>query len=326
MKNKVCFIIPHFGRLQSYFQLFLKTCSYNKNFDWLLITDERTKYAFPQNVRVVHMSYQDNASLIQSKFDFPIALHKAYKLCDFRPAYGYIYSDFLKGYSHWGHCDTDVLMGCLDNFITDRLLDKSDKMFCLGHMTIYKNTEENNRIFMNSLHGVPVFKDVLSSDVSCCFDEDWKDDHNIYTLYRKAGKSVFTKDCSLNIDFGSTRFVRVIYVGKEIPNNGHGFVYEKYKPAVYLWDNGHIYRYFKENNELKKEEFMYIHLQRRKMKNKVDNQANIIKIVPNSFLPLEVDKVTLETFDRIKKTDRNNHFWLIKVLPRLKNLRKKLGL
>ena len=62
------------------------------------------------------------------------------------------------------------------------------------------------------------------------------------------------------------------------------------------------------------------------MKNKVDIQANIIKIVPNSFLPLEVDKVTLETFDRIKKTDRNNHFWLIKVLPRLKNLRKKLGL
>lgn len=117
-------------------------------------------------------------------------------------------------------------MGCLDNFITDSLLDEYDKMFCLGHMTIYKNTEENNRIFMNSFHGVPIFKDVLSSEVSCCFDEDWKDDHNIYTLYRKAGKSVFTKDCSLNIDFGHTKFVRVIYVGKEIPNNGHGFVYE----------------------------------------------------------------------------------------------------
>ena len=116
--------------------------------------------------------------------------------------------------------------------------------------------------------------------------------------------------------------VESIHPGFKNLNSSQAFAFNFFQPII---DNN-LYYVLLENNELKKEEYMYIHLQRRKMKNKVDNQANIIKIVPNSFLPLEVDKVTLDTFDRIKKTDRNNHFWLIKVLPRLKNLRKKLGL
>lgn len=36
---KVCFIIPYFGKLPDYFRVFLKSCSYNKRFQWLLVTD-----------------------------------------------------------------------------------------------------------------------------------------------------------------------------------------------------------------------------------------------------------------------------------------------
>ena len=323
---KVCFIIPYFGHLPNYFSLFLKTCAYNKNFDWLLITDDPTPYNYPNNFRVIYMSFEENYSLIQSKFDFQVALERAYKLCDYKPAYGYIYSEFLKGYSHWGHCDTDMLMGDLDSFLTNQLLDEYDKLFCLGHMTIYRNTEDNNKIFMNDLEGIPIYKNVYSSNASYCFDEVWKDDFNVNTLFKRAGKSIFTIDYSLNIDFGSTKFVRVVYVGKDEPNNGHGYVYETYKPSVYLWENGHIVRYFKNNNELKREEYMYLHLQKRKMKNFVDNQVSIIKIVPNSFLPLEFDKVTVDNFVKIKKKDINSHFLRIKIFPRLKQLRKKLGI
>lgn len=67
---KVCFIIPYFGHLPNYFSLFLKTCAYNKNFDWLLITDDPTPYNYPSNFRVIYMSFEENYSLIQSKFDF----------------------------------------------------------------------------------------------------------------------------------------------------------------------------------------------------------------------------------------------------------------
>ena len=95
---------------------------------------------------------------------------------------------------------------------------------------------------------------------------------------------------------------------------------------MYLWENGHIVRYFKNNNELKREEYMYLHLQKRKMKNFVDNQVSIIKIVPNSFLPFGFDKVTVDNFVKIKKKDINSHFLRIKIFPRLQQLRKKLGI
>ena len=74
---KVCFIIPYFGHLPNYFSLFLKTCAYNKNFDWLLITDDPTPYNYPNNFRVIYMSFEENYSLIQSKFDFQVALERA---------------------------------------------------------------------------------------------------------------------------------------------------------------------------------------------------------------------------------------------------------
>lgn len=327
MNSNVCFVIPYFGCLPNYFPLFLKSCSYNPYFNWLLITDDKTKYEYPTNFRVVYMSYEQNLALIQSKFNFKISLERAYKLCDFKPAYGYIYSRYLDGYTHWGHCDTDILIGKLDNYLNDDLLEKYDKLFCLGHLTLYKNTEENNRIFMNPLNGVEIYKRVYSTNKSCCFDEVWKDEYNINTLFIKAGKSVYENDFSLNIDFAHTSFLRVKYVGRKVPNNGHGYCYEIYKPCVYMWEKGHIFRYFIKSNKIEREEFMYIHLQKRKMKVHIDyNVEDMIKIVPNSFLPLEYNKVTMDNFSRIKKRVYNNHYWRIKISPKIIKIKRKLGL
>lgn len=214
-------------------------------------------------------------------------------------------------------------MGDLSNFLTDSVLSQYDKLFCLGHMTIYKNSVENNRIFMNRLNGIPIFQKAYSTNKSCCFDEVWKDENNVNTLFRQAGKAILSKDYSLNIDFGHTKFVRVIYVGRNEPNNGHGYVYENYKPWVYIWAKGHIFRYVVDGTQLLREEYMYIHLQKRKMKVKVDSYVDVIKIVPNSFLPLEVTSVTLDNFRKIKKKDCNSHYWRVKILPKIKSLKKK---
>lgn len=325
MEAKICLVIPYFGQLPNYFSLFLKSCSFNQDIDWLLITDDKTPYDYPPNFQVIYMAYEDNYSLIQAKFDFPVTLHRAYKLCDFKPAYGYIYSEFLKGYSHWGHCDTDVIMGNLRAFLTDELLNSYDKLFCLGHMTIYKNTDENNRIFMNSLNGESIYKEVYTSGESCCFGEDWKDEKNVNTLFQHAGKTIYSTDYSLNIDFWRTKFIRVVYVGREVPNNGHGYVLEDYKPCIYLWEKGHIYRYFKEEGKIVREEFMYMHLQQRKMKVLVDAHEDVIKVVPNAFLPLETEGISVANFDKIKTKIRNDHYWRIHILPKIRKIKKILS-
>lgn len=49
-KYTSCFVIPYFGKLPSNIEIFLKTCEYNKNFNWLLFTDDKTKYQYPNNV------------------------------------------------------------------------------------------------------------------------------------------------------------------------------------------------------------------------------------------------------------------------------------
>ena len=36
--GKAIFIIPYFGHFNNYFQLFLNSCAYNRDFDWLIFT------------------------------------------------------------------------------------------------------------------------------------------------------------------------------------------------------------------------------------------------------------------------------------------------
>ena len=42
MKSKVTFIIPYFGKLPNYFDLFLKSCKYNGGYRWIVFTDDKT--------------------------------------------------------------------------------------------------------------------------------------------------------------------------------------------------------------------------------------------------------------------------------------------
>lgn len=51
MKNKVCFVVPYFGKFPSYFDLFLKSCKYNEDFNWIIFTDDKEDYDYPNNVK-----------------------------------------------------------------------------------------------------------------------------------------------------------------------------------------------------------------------------------------------------------------------------------
>ena len=42
--KKCCFVIPYFGSLPNYIELFFKTCEYNKDFNWLFITDQEIDF------------------------------------------------------------------------------------------------------------------------------------------------------------------------------------------------------------------------------------------------------------------------------------------
>ncbi len=71
-------------------------------------------------------------------------LTNAYKIVDYKPLYGCIFHEYLKDYSHWGYCDSDVIFGDLSKFLTDARLNTYDRIYQHGHLCIYKNEHNIN--------------------------------------------------------------------------------------------------------------------------------------------------------------------------------------
>ena len=113
----IAYVVPYFGKFPKGFQFWLLSCKCNPSIDWLIFTDDKTPYDYPENVKVTYWTFDQMKKKAQAIYDFPIFLERPYKLCDFKPAYGEIFADELKDYDFWGHCDIDLVWGNIRNFI-----------------------------------------------------------------------------------------------------------------------------------------------------------------------------------------------------------------
>lgn len=307
--RKCAFILPYYGKLPNYFQLFLKSCGANSDFDWLIFTDDSTPYNYPGNVHVYYETFADMQKRVFDAFSFHPQLRKPYKLCDLKPMYGYLFKDYLKDYRFWGHCDCDLIFGKLNHFISDDLLDKYDKLFVLGHCAIYRNTEDNNKRFMLPLDGRELYREVLSNDQAYTFDESFLPT-NINRIYAQHGIPVYSQDCSGNVNAKCS----IIQITRYAADLG---VYLSEKPvrAVYEWNHGVLTRKFYRMGALQVSEFMYLHFQRRKMRmSPCVVGMSRFQILPNSFEPMLVDIVNEDNFLTITwkhPLDQIRHWWLI---------------
>lgn len=301
--KKVAFIVPYFGKLPNYFQLFLNSCRLNKNFKWIIVTDDKTSYSWPQNVQKIDMSFEDLRQRIQSKFDFRIELPTPYKLCDYKPTYGYIFEDLIQDYPFWGYCDIDTIMGKLDNFLSSDFLNQYDKLFELGHMTIFKNTFENNRMFMKKIGGSFPYKEALTSEDIFVFDEvSQKNSLSINDIFLQNGKNVFAADWSYNVSVTTTAFTQVVLKNRKFE------LQPRRKNQVIIWDNQDGLRlYYTDSKEIHYIDLMYIHLQQRKMKVSTNIDSRMIEIIPNEFVEIDSLPTTIATLTQMKKKNISFH-------------------
>ena len=119
-KKKIALVIPYFGKLPSYIDIFFKSLEFNKQIDVILFTDQDCNYDLP-NLIVYKTSFEKIKAKIQNKFPFEICLNKPYKLCDYRPSFGYVFDEELKDYEFWGYCDLDEVLGDIMYFLNDDL-------------------------------------------------------------------------------------------------------------------------------------------------------------------------------------------------------------
>ncbi|MFB9841177.1 DUF6625 family protein [Mucilaginibacter ginsenosidivorans] len=171
--KSLALLVCYFGKLPWYFDYFVYSCKYNPTVDFFIITDNIDFCKpLPKNVNLIYKTLDEISILATERLGFPVCISYGYKLCDFKPAYGIIFSDILKGYDWWGHIDLDIIFGDIRTFMTDELLSSYDLVsvrpdWLPGCFLLFKNTEKTNTLFTHSKD----FKKVFSNDKHYCFDE-----------------------------------------------------------------------------------------------------------------------------------------------------------
>ena len=259
-------IITYFGKFNEYFNLWLDSCEYNEDINWLIVTDNIIDNK-PDNVKVINQTFDEFVQFIQSKFDFKINLKTPYKLCDYKAYYGYIFSEHIKEYDFWGYCDCDVIFGKISEFIDEDLFNQYDKLLRRGHLSFIRNKEEINNNFLK----YDTYKMVLTSPVIYGYDESIYGYHNgfagelLESIYR------FYEDNNniADIDFR---------------NYGFNIIDSEDKNCIFSFKEGRLYKHYLNKNKIIKEEIMYVHFQKRKMLNKLVNTESKYIMLPNEFI------------------------------------------
>jgi hypothetical protein len=169
----VVLLTCYFGNWPWYFPYFLHSCKFNPTVDFIIITDNTEPILNkPVNVAIIQSSLDDIKIMATKKLGFDIALDTPYKLCDIKPAYGFLFPKLIKNYDFWGHGDIDVIYGDIRNFILDKMLEEYELItarhdFLSGTFTLFRNNVKMNTLFMQSKD----YKKVFSSSAHYCFDE-----------------------------------------------------------------------------------------------------------------------------------------------------------
>ncbi|MCB0743420.1 MAG: hypothetical protein KDC67_05915, partial [Ignavibacteriae bacterium] len=191
--KSILLINCYFGKFPWYFNFFLKSCEYNPTVNFIIFSDNIVSNSLPKNVKIIPFTLQKFNELATLRLNIPINIKKAYKICDFKPAYGIIFSDYSKNYDFWGITDIDIILGRVREFLSDDILSYYDVIsvrndYPTGSFMLFKNDYEINNLFKKSKDYRKVFK----SDIHYCFDEcNFK--HN----YLQAGGDIFRIECEI---------------------------------------------------------------------------------------------------------------------------------
>lgn len=311
---KILIIVPYFGVLPSYFNIWLKSVENNPEVDFLFLTDSIIAQSVPKNLLIRNLSFDSFKERLQQSFDFPISLKTAYKICDFRPAFGEIFEKELVGYDLWGHCDVDLIFGDLRMIWNQIDISSYDKFFCYGHLSLYKNTRK-----LNSLYRMPgstyTFEQVFSSDYHFAFDEVT----GITQIALKQKIRIYFKTLAADIDVKS----------KVFRLNSHG---QNYNDQKFLWDGRDVMRVRPSLSRDVIDKFLYLHFQKKTLSaTENDLKSNKPLLISSEKLRLlndfsKNDNKSAKTNWKDRYRDLFNHllYYMLKIIDLIKCDRKQL--
>lgn len=260
--TRICIMGIYIGKLPDYFEIWLKSCENNPTIDFIVITDQMDIKNVPNNVKIVNMTLKQISDKAAKELQFKVKINSPFKLCDYKPAYGFIFKELLDGYDYWGHCDFDLIWGDLRYFFEKYNLEKYDKFLPMGHLSLYKNNKENNMKFMENIDGYSDYKKIFTDDRNYLFDE-----LALIKIFNKNKEKFFDKIIYADIWPSKRRYTMCTGL-KYYPSIYEEFRKEynpvNFKEQIFMWQNKKIIQYYFQENKMGRREYIYIHIQKRK--------------------------------------------------------------
>ena len=167
-------ICTYLGRLPKYFNLFAHSCGFVPEIDFLVLTDASPpSYTLPPNLKIQRLTRVEFQSRTQHALGISGPIPSGYKLNDYKPMYGEIFSDLIAGYDYWGSGDIDLIFSPrLTEFVMAGAAEDADiintsVLWLHGPLTLFKNSHSMCTLYQKSRH----WKNVVESSANFAFDE-----------------------------------------------------------------------------------------------------------------------------------------------------------
>lgn len=273
--KKIAIICPYFGNFPKNINITIQSMNNNQFIDWYIFTDnnEMCKNKKYNNIFFIPYTFEELKKNIKEKIGTDV--FSIYKLCDYKPTYGYIFEELLKKYEFWGYCDVDAIFGDLAMFFTNERLNRYDKIYDLGHLSIYRNIKELREAFMgNNIVYVP-YKKILNAKYIYVFDEPYSKEHqNINSIIKKMGYHIYNE----RNEFAD---IDIKY------NNFYPHHRKKEKYYYFLYNSKKMYL-MKTSDHKFQEEISYVHLQQKKQLPIYYENIEDLIITPKGFFEKNV--------------------------------------
>lgn len=249
-------VICWIGKYPDYYKIWLNSCKNNKDWDFLVATDQEKEHT-DQNIKYIPITLEDIKRRIYKEIGINPKIDAPYKLCDIKPFYGLIFKQYLRNYDYWGHCDMDLIFGKISSFITDDLLEKYERINNVGHFILYKNNNRMNHLY--ELDGAIFnYKEVLENS-----------EHYAYDEY-----------CGMNMICAKNQIKQIVineFVDLDVKHKRYiDLMGRNYDKQIYTYEKGKIIHYYKVGYQIKREEKLYLHFQKKHPAIKCKDINNIL--------------------------------------------------
>lgn len=171
MRYEITVLIPWFGEWPFWLPFYLESCRANPRVRWVLYTDSPVPEDCPENVHIRQMSFDDYKRLVSQRLGIAFNPRSPYKLCDLKPALGYLHADELGDSRFFAFSDIDLVYGDLLGYFGE-LMQRYD---CIsthanrisGHFCLLRNKPRMRRAFMR----IPEWRGLLEDPEHRFMDE-----------------------------------------------------------------------------------------------------------------------------------------------------------